>query len=1324
MRTLLLLLPFALLPHLAPPAWAAPPADLMRAKQALERNPGDEDALATLVEGARTAGGLQALIAEYRQRAASGGDGRLRIVLAHLILATGDSDAALKEYDAAVARLPSSAAAHEGRATCLRRLDRWKDAADAYSKAARHSTLRSRKTALLIRAAKAALRGRDVASAQATYGELRKVDPANLFVRVEYARALAEAGRDAQALPIWTELLSAARGDAKIHVLALRETARVLARLGKQAEAIRLLRGALRRYTGDHWAVPDLQDALLEVYRQAGRLADYVRELEKGGRSYAASMLLARLYEETGADQKALALYRKLLGQRPANVDARNAILRIVKRSGNDDALLKEYQRVIRSAPGEPRYELELAALYYRLGRAGEGLALLDKLSHRHASDPGLREQIANVLRSANAPAARIRKEVEALVRLEPDEPRHLIELGELQFAAGAKDEAKRTWERLLKVMRSKPKAHLELARLMAEHGLLADADRHYAAAIAAAPTDLRVLKAYATHLEDVRRFADAARTWEKVLDLAGRQRDSAVVAEARGRLVQVLKSQGTLAARLRELEAQAAKDPEAALLLVAAYEELKELDKAARVLEGLVTRRPEDTDLADSLARIYEKLGRSAEALGVLERLAARAASPSGTLLKRMARLAVAANRIDDAVAFAKRRVDLNPADAEAVRSLAELYVRIQRQSDALTAYRKAAALDPKDMRARLEIARILRSLGQDDALMRTLVDVVRTAREPRDVLSAGRRVIAQSRIKDLEAFEPVLTQLMARSPKQPVYRRLLVELYSAHIRRLDVARERDPAGAARQLRALRDRGLKPLLDSLGDADTAIRMRVLRVLREIRPQSAVLQLTRLLDDKDRLQTLQVMGVLAHIGAPTAIPAIARQLASKDRAVRATAVWALGAFPQPESLAALQSVVADRQAQSYMPLLLALSLGARGRADALPALTKLLEEGSTPTKEHAAWALGMAGDPRAVAPLREALADAPGALRRAIIWALGAIASPRGLEPALRAALEGDADLAPVARWACGRIVGRAPLDRAAIREAFLALQGFERGGIRLDGVLATLARWDAASGPDAASLRPHAALLAKTLTATLSRGEPTARADRLLVLADGPDGLHLGPLAPETRVEGALLETVRAAATRALSDADADVRAAAARVLGRAGGAPVEPLAAALRDPAVLVRHAAAEALGQTGRPGALDAILGAAPDLSASWRGRVALCRALGRLAHGAPAVAERAGKALAPLLKDRFPSVRVEALHAVASARPTAAHVVERVLERLEDADTRVVLAAIDTVGALRPAAGRAALERSARHADPEVRARAKAALLRLSAAPSGS
>ncbi|PIE17261.1 MAG: hypothetical protein CSA66_06260 [Proteobacteria bacterium] len=1307
----------------------------------LADDPDQDYALRRLLEVSHAVGGLGGLIALYAEQVeAHSKDFAAWMVLGHLRRAAEADEDAVAAYAQAAALRPDSASPHLARAALDRERRRWDAALSAYDAAIALLRDREQKQDALRAAAEAAIEAERPERAEGYFDALVKTEPRNLFLRMQHAATLARLDQPARALELWQDIARRARGQLQHLVIAYKEIAELQTRMGRLEEAEETWREALAKTPSGHWERATFVEGLIAVHRRQDRLRDLVAELSAVPiKSHETLITLARLHEELAEDVEALALYRAAVAKRPSDLRSRQAALRILERVGTSEEVVAAYEALIRAAPGEPRHELRLAELQLQRGASAEGYALLDRISRRYPRDPGVHQRLVDLwMRYGDATAGRrIEAEYKALIRLEPREPGHVVSLGELYWTAGDRDAALATWRRLLTSGASKAEGCFLLAEVYADHDLAEDAVDLYRQAHDLAPDDPRFAKAYALILERTGKYRSALETWTALAAGGDGPGARARAAEARGHVISLWERARTLqreTARLEGRFAAAPPDLDAGRFLAAAYLHGRRLDDARRVLERLHALAPDDIEALLGLEQLYTRSGELELAIGALTALARVDTRAAAEHVHRAADLALTLGDEARALALARRAVELDPASATALLRVGELYGRLDRRAEAAEALRQALALDPRNTPVRFELAGLYRDLGQPIREEQILADLVREAREPGDALRAGRRLIQLGAAAGrLEQVEAILRPLAASGRSRGVYLALLVDTYANLCRAITYGpladRERRAA-----LRAVGERGLKPLLDALVDNDVAVRSRALEVLAQTAPSGAAPALARLTQQPDILAQIQAAEALGRIGSETAVLALARLARQGKAQTRGLAVWALGLVRSAPAAAALAGRL--ERATPRERGMVATALGRAAHPAALQTLEALASDRLAAARAAALWALGRVGEPAGVPALVERLRGGTGRELQIAARALGRLRAGAGA-PALVAALWSRPDLPEDLVWDSLAGGGYAADDGYA-EALYDKLLNRQRGLVAPPPpALFVAAPRELRRAPGGPVVARHRPLLDARVGAALRGGAAPAR--RLLRRLSAPGGPSL---VPADRFP-ADTQANRAATLELLAGHREAVIALATRSRGRAGvaGAAVTALAAwsaaapdvvapeevsaiagaalASADASVL-RRAALEALAKVATPqdrAAWEAVAALAaeaadggqdaPALAADPAVRVALARTLGRLARPG------AEGALVALARDELASVRFAA--AAAAAGYPGPRVVGALLDLLDDPAGDVAEAAAAALGAhLEDPRARRALQDLAERGAPRIKRAAVTAL----------
>ncbi|MGE5180934.1 MAG: HEAT repeat domain-containing protein, partial [Acidobacteriota bacterium] len=1086
--------------------------------------------------------------------------------------------------------------------------------------------------------------------------------------------------------------------------------------MGKDDEAVAEYRRAIKLAPKGYYLETELTGRIIDIYRRKQALGQLLAQMEKqwpeASRGHFEWSTLGKLYEETGAQDKAIAALKKAVAKAPWELETQRRLIGLLENSGRDDEALAQYEAVVRAAPGEARFQLELAERYWRRGQEKKALESLTRLEGRFPQDAGVLSAIADLYTRWGKEDLAI-AEYERLAKLEPDDSSHLVTLGEQYFQKGDRARAMATWKRI--VANGKAASYAKLGEVMAEHNFTSDARAAYERAIQLDPKNPDFYKGRAALFEMNKSWLDAANDWKTVLSLIGtKPTDRVARREARKRYISVLVRSGRDRDEMLDWQKKfkASNDVESGYFLVEYYTKKPQQNEPRQTLEQLIKLVPDDQDALLDLVKVYRTQHKYDEAVALLLKLAQIAPSREREVYQQISEIKTDARKDDEAIEWAQKALAKSPSDPTAYERLGERYVEMQRFKDAIAAYEKTVQLDPHNSKASFALAELYVQTGTPMKAIELLRNVLRTATDDEVIARAGKQAIDLEEMTDtLGELEKVVSPLSFMMAHKPVYRRVLVDLYLRYVPRL-VERVRHGNDEVRKAaRAELDRvgahGLRPLLEALRDEKDPTQQRIaVQVLGHLGNKGAAAPLVHMArteppKDQRRIGTLgessdrelhvEALVAAGRLGDPSVLADVLPLMdPQQELAMREAATFTLGRSSDKRAVPALVKALADHRPS--VQVLACLGLAQIDDARVGPAVVGALKDmGHTDAVRAAcAFALGARRSAAGAPALLAALDDNRGETQRLAAWSLGQLGESRALGPLIRAYFAragGDGD---ELLWAIGRTSGGglAPSGLPDLGEYPMRAGKFND----IEAVRALPGSLPHA--PAAARLViDHVSDIAAGLTDALSEHRDVV----VSVLADldaAPDHLALGALTPATgdpKVTTALAQIAAAIEPKITSQLVADdpkVRALAVSVLAKIDsskhGADAA-IAKALADPADQVRAAAMQAIPVVARRrgsappelvGALAHVLLATP----AWADRRVAALALGKLGtpEAAIALAKAAGDsssfvreavaiglgevhqpsaqaALETLAKDTVVQVREAAQKALASTKP---------------------------------------------------------------------
>ncbi len=816
--------------------------------------PGSAFPLQRLAQLARERdGNLDNLIIEFESKAnaTSVDTYSAAIALAGLYKLDGRADQAVATFEKAIAQKPNDPAAHLALARVHQDRGDTAKARASYEKALSLQTIAADREATLRQLLVLSLDIKDFDAAKRAHEGLVKLQPNNLFMKAELARELYTRSEFARSAAEYESVVATASGDNRALAPLLKDLGRAQAKSEQQKKAIATFKRALAAAGPDSGIRTEVYEQLAEIYRAEQRLGELVAQLEKDNPQDATRLaLLAGLYEETGASEKAISTYRRALLANAKLTDLRLRLVRLLQTSGQLDEAIREYELLIRSSKNNPAFVFELCDALIQRGEQAKALMHLSQLEAHLGSDDDNLARLADFYTKIGE-GDRALKLLQRLASSTSGDPTYIIDLGDRYYDEGKRDLAVTTWKRLLTVVTPSAKALSTLSDVYFDHEMAAAGLEAVKEAARLEPTSFVYQKQLAAGFERVKHYRDAERIYASLSAKAAERGDRALLRDVRQRLVLVWSLQHTVEAQLPALAGRFDATPpdlEAGRMLAEAYAHLKKTNDASRILARVSELAPGDVDTWLARERISVQDGKLAEAIDALEHAVKIDPKLARDSYQRMAQYARTLGKEDAAVRYAAKAVELNPDDAEGHRRLGDMY-RAQRDLEkAAFAYRTAILKNDRLFPVYFQLADLLLTRGDTAAADRLFRRVMRTCPDDEMLLRAAR---ASMQIHlgqgTLQTVEHDLLPLTIANPRRLALRKLLLEIYAnltyELVQRVRYGTPSERSAAERSLSTIGSRAIKPLLDALVDAESGQQQTAIDVLGFVNNKNAALPL-------------------------------------------------------------------------------------------------------------------------------------------------------------------------------------------------------------------------------------------------------------------------------------------------------------------------------------------------------------------------------------------------------------------------------------------------------------------------------------------------
>ena len=180
--------------------------------------------------------------------------------------------------------------------------------------------------------------------ANAYFQQFLELDPRNAQLWIERGDAMLAAGKRDVALDSYTAAEKLLGSDPAKRVEVVARRGQALEGMGKDDEAVVEYRRAIKLAPKGYYLEVELTGRIIDIYRRkqalAALLAQYEKEWPEAARGHFEWDTLGKLYEETGAQDKAIAALKKAVAKAPWELETQRRLIQLLENSGRDDEAL------------------------------------------------------------------------------------------------------------------------------------------------------------------------------------------------------------------------------------------------------------------------------------------------------------------------------------------------------------------------------------------------------------------------------------------------------------------------------------------------------------------------------------------------------------------------------------------------------------------------------------------------------------------------------------------------------------------------------------------------------------------------------------------------------------------------------------------------------------------------------------------------------------------------------------------------------------------------------------------------------------------------
>ena len=713
-----------------------------------------------------------------KARKLSPDDARIRHRLGQAQAGMTHTQAALKEYDEAIALDPEYTPAYLEKGKLLYSLRRYAEA----TAACRAGLAKAPK----IVAANVAKETRGPGIIDKFLPTGQEEDAPKTYKQeaaYDLALCLKAQGQFSEALAVLVQSEDAPVGEADVQMLK----ARLQEMSGNTAGAVTTL--TTLRVT--HPDMAEIPKRLSKLYQKSGQadLASKARleaaELDHSDRELQEEA--ARFAEQKKDTSRAISIYERLVRVDPENVKYRRQLAKSYDTMGIKRSAALAYQEIVNRDPDDLATRRRLGILYAELpGFAGRAQLQFKFVLEKTPNDAEVHRKLGELLLGSPSTYAEAEKHIQASLQYNPNDAQAYQNLATLQGGQQRFEEAVSNYKKALQIDPKMGLAQLNMAKVLLTLKRNEEALIPLKAYLLAKPEDEDAHKLLAEAYRDLGRREDAVKEYEKIDALKPTEVQSKMeLASLQSGLGKQRTAVGLYEAILDKHPADLNALREAGRI----YGEMKMTLRAIYCWQRVLSLKPGDLEAQSKLAVEYRAIGDEEAALARYE--AVGKAAGDAEAWKAAAFLRLKRKERDLAIEALHEALKIKNQDVDARRELATLLMSSQspeEKDEALRLCQELTQLNPKDNKAHLNLANLYSEFNRLSEAQDEYEIIIRD--EPNNVAAnLGVGVVWRKRGQYQKALD-CYNQALTADPKAAVVHYNIALTYDYYLKDLEQAK------------------------------------------------------------------------------------------------------------------------------------------------------------------------------------------------------------------------------------------------------------------------------------------------------------------------------------------------------------------------------------------------------------------------------------------------------------------------------------------------------------------------------------------------------
>ncbi|MAT16420.1 MAG: hypothetical protein CMJ46_14250 [Planctomyces sp.] len=499
-------------------------------------------------------------------------------------------------------------------------------------------------------------------------------------------------------------------------------------KLGKREDALAQFESLMSNLNPTSWLYRQVRDNIegtfLKNDDEAGLTAYYKKWLESNPRDVDAMARMSDVLFQQDREDESEELLRKAIELAPSDTDLRNRLITQLIQTRDNDAAIKEYEKLNEIEPDNPETLRDWGLLIVldrkreKEERQAAAAKVWKQLLDERGDDPVIVSQVADWFREAEMEDEAIELYQKAIA-LAPDNAQYREYLGEYYHRLERKEEALATWKELIAGDNHTTRNLIRLAEVLRGFGY---SEEGLAYMKEACENDVEYADRinYARMLIEEEDVDAALDQLDKAIPLAENDEERHNILRER---IQVFQVAETLGDKIRELEQeltdQANQSADKWARLALFHEANGAIDSAYGSIREALAFEEVNLSTLSTAGRIAETVGDLAGAIAIQKRMLEMDRKARPDYLRALSQLELQMGHPDEAVEYADQLISTSPGSVDGYLFYSNLCFDLGREEEGFKSLRKAVRLNPNDQDTLFSLAAALaKHYRTDDAI------------------------------------------------------------------------------------------------------------------------------------------------------------------------------------------------------------------------------------------------------------------------------------------------------------------------------------------------------------------------------------------------------------------------------------------------------------------------------------------------------------------------------------------------------------------------------------------------------------------------------